>query len=203
MIKKEIKSGLQFGDWLTTSDNYTIDGISFNDCICKCGIKRRVRSHPLSNLISHGCGCSNNNGRVPFSGCGDLSLSYLGSFKSGRKNKGFEWSEDLTIEFLWDLFLKQNKKCAISGLDIILIRKWSNQNKGKPLKIYQTASIDRIDNNKGYLIDNVQWVHKSINLMRGQLTVEDFISFSHIISKNNNNIDNDGNFTSTWRPNLK
>jgi hypothetical protein len=92
------------------------------------------------------------------------------------------------MEFLWDLFLKQNKKCAISGIDIVLNTRWSEQNKGKFTEIIQTASLDRIDNSKGYTKNNVQWVHKDINFMRGGLAVNDFVFFCKKVAENYFNI---------------
>lgn len=54
------------------------------------------------------------------------------------------------------MFLKQNRKCILSGIEL----KIANGNNGN------TASIDRIDNTKGYELGNVQWVHKHINFMK-------------------------------------
>ncbi len=40
---------------------------------------------------------------------------------------------------------------------------------------HKNASLDRIDNTKGYTIDNIQWVHKDINWMKGTFTQDQFI----------------------------
>jgi hypothetical protein len=45
-----------------------------------------------------------------------------------------------------------------------------------------TASLDRIDSSKGYTIDNVQWVHKTVNLMKRELNQQDFIDICNKIS---------------------
>ena len=42
-------------------------------------------------------------------------------------------------------------------------------------KAKATASLDRIDQNKGYEIGNVQWVHKDVNLMKMYLDEKYFI----------------------------
>ena len=90
---------------------------------------------------------------------------------------------NLTIEYLNDLYLKQNGKCSITGLDIIITyTKW---------KTKKTASIDRIDSRKGYIIGNVQWVHKKANVIKAQMDIDELLSWCKLILLHNlNNIDN-------------
>lgn len=73
---------------------------------------------------------------------------------------------DITIEYAWDIFEKQNKKCSLSGVDLTF---W------KSAHIRQaTASLDRIDNTKGYIKGNIHWVHKKINQIKMDMNTEDF-----------------------------
>jgi hypothetical protein len=69
-------------------------------------------------------------------------------------------------DYIWELFLKQDRKCALSGLPIEF------GTKGRELG---TASLDRIDSTKGYTPENVQWLHKDINQMKMDLTEQKFI----------------------------
>ena len=46
----------------------------------------------------------------------------------------------------------------------------------------QTASLDRIDNSKGYEVGNIQWVHKEINMMRGPLPIDRFIELCGFVA---------------------
>lgn len=190
----EIKKGTEIGNWKVLSDKYKKDNIFWNDCECICGNKRAVRTWWLNNNNSKSCGCTNIKGRFKAKCVGDLSLSYYGSFKYGRKSKGIEFSEDITMEYLWDLFLKQDKKCAISGIALQLNPRWSKQNKGQYTEIIQNASVDRIDSKTGYILDNVQWVHKDINMMKGSLSELDFISFCKQVYLNNQNIETNEDF---------
>ena len=80
---------------------------------------------------------------------GNLSKEYFSSVISHAKVRNIEFS--ITMEDMWNLYLEQGGKCAISGIKLNL----------KPRK--QTASLDRIDSNKGYYLENIQWVHKVIN----------------------------------------
>ena len=49
-----------------------------------------------------------------------------------------------------------------------------------------SASLDRIDNNIGYIEGNVQWVHKWINVMKGAMSNECFIFLCNKVAENNN-----------------
>jgi hypothetical protein len=46
-----------------------------------------------------------------------------------------------------------------------------------------TASLDRIDSSKGYIEGNLQWVHKNINMLKGNMLDNTFIEWCHKISK--------------------
>lgn len=96
---------------------------------------------------------------------------------------------DIVLDQMWDLYLKQNKKCAISGIDINFVENYSKNYK------LQTASLDRIDSGKEHTIDNVQWVHKRINWMKNNMSMEEFISWCELVVNkdltNNKNISNE------------
>jgi len=81
------------------------------------------------------------------------------------------WPFEITIEAVWDLFLAQNRKCALSGLPL----KFGSGNKGN-------ASLDRIDSTKGYTLGNVQWVDKDVNKMKMDLSQPYFIELCRRIS---------------------
>jgi hypothetical protein len=65
---------------------------------------------------------------------------------------------------VWELFLKQDKKCALSGREIYLHKDSDTI----------TASVDRINSNVGYTMDNIQIVHKDINKAKQNMTDHDF-----------------------------
>lgn len=190
----EVKIGTTCGNWKVISEKYKKDGIYWNDCECICGTIRPVRSWTINNSKTKGCGCSKVKTRTRSETVGDLSRSYFTSFKYSRTRKNIYFSEEITMEFLWDLFLKQDEKCAISGIPIFLNRQWSSQSNGRITPVIQTASIDRIDSSKGYFIDNLQWVHKDINMMKGSMAQNDFIAFCIQVANNNKNLDYSCNF---------
>ena len=69
---------------------------------------------------------------------------------------------DVSIEYLWNLFEKQNKICTITG-DYI--------------DDFSKASLDRIDSNQGYITGNIQWVTQQANLSKHVLTMDELYEF--------------------------
>ena len=82
----------------------------------------------------------------------------------------------LSKEYLFSLFLKQERKCVLSGIELFMPMLKMNRKKA-------IASVDRIDSSKGYAEGNVQWIHKDINRMKMDLPEEYFIDLCSQISK--------------------
>lgn len=76
---------------------------------------------------------------------------------SGKKHG----PSDLTVEYLKDLWDKQQGKC-ISGIDMHLPKNTRERH-----DVLHCASLDRIDSSKGYIQGNVQFICKFINLGKG------------------------------------
>lgn len=154
-------------------------------CKCDCGV---VFNAIINNIIAHkdySCGClSRKRGKDHplFTGYEEISNSHWSRIVDGAKERGLEF--EITIEQIWDLFLKQNRRCALSGMEL----KFAPSRKAYT---QTTASLDRIDSLKGYTMDNIQWVHKSIQRMKMDLEENNFINFCHTISDyhRNKNVD--------------
>lgn len=86
---------------------------------------------------------------------------YFYSLRHSAKIRNLEFS--ITLDELWNLFIEQNKKCALSGIDIRF------HNPGEKFTA-QTASVDRINSDIGYTLSNIRWVHKDIHYMKMDLT---------------------------------
>lgn len=154
-------------------------------CECECGNTRTVRTGDLKQKRYLSCGCSKRVQRreksFNWKGYKELSGSFWNCMKRGAKRGKRTIPFDLTIEEAWDLFIKQNRKCAISGIELSMRPESKYGRKG-------TASLDRIDSSKGYTIDNVQWVHKDINIMKSDHTMLDFLKWINIIYKYQNKL---------------
>jgi hypothetical protein len=139
---------------------------------CSCGVEKTVLgTHLISGKIIS-CGHKmRENGRRNFKGVGDLPLSYYSSLRRGANGgKGRKPIEfDVSIQYLWDLYQAQNGICWLSLLPIDFKSR--------------TASLDRIDNSKGYIEGNVQWLHKDVNMMKRHYTQEYFLDLCDKISE--------------------
>lgn len=88
----------------------------------------------------------------------ELTGVWLGERLYDAAKRNLTWA--LTPEYLWDLWLSQNGLCAYTG---------------RQLQHGINASLDRRDNTLGYVVGNVQWVHRDINRMKSDFIEEDFV----------------------------
>lgn len=101
-----------------------------------------------------------------------ISMRYWFSVTSQAKKRQIDI--DISVDDAYNKFVDQNGKCAISGMDIYF--KTLGQKATE-----QTASLDRIDSSKGYTKDNIQWVHKYINIMKWDLSQKEFIEWCTLV----------------------
>ena len=84
---------------------------------------------------------------------------------------------DITLEDLYNQWHSQDGKCPYSGINLVL---------STNTKIIRdpiiSASLDRIDSSKGYLKGNIQFVSRSLNFMKGQLSHNDTLRLCKIIA---------------------
>lgn len=179
MIKsKLIKSGYQKDYILVIKE---IDSNSVL-CTCKCGKaitrSKKYLAGAMGQKQFNSCGCQkqrNTKGKnsCRWRGYEDISGTYWKDLQYGAIRRKLFWN--ITIEQIWVLYLKQDKKCALSDLPI-------NFDKGNK----QTASLDRIDSSKGYEEGNLQWTHKHINESKSDLNNDEYIKWCKLIAQHRN-----------------
>lgn len=98
------------------------------------------------------------------------------SARSRSKKKGLECS--ITLKLLIDLWESQEGRCALSGIKIILPVKVADQKKS-PF----SASLDRIDSNKGYVPGNIQWVCLIGQYAKNSFSEKDLLIFCEAVSR--------------------
>lgn len=170
--------GTQINDWEILSFSHLNNkGEQYWNTQCKCGSTSKIRVYPLIKGKSKGCRHCR-----PQSKSGELSpwweskvefsITYFNGIKESAKARNIEFN--LSPQYLQDLFLKQDGKCVYSGLDLTFPDNTRDFSK--------TASLDRIDSKKGYIEENVQWVHKIVNKMKMSLEEIEFLKFCTLIS---------------------
>jgi len=171
---------------------------------CKCGREQLIRVDILKSGQATKCRyCSNKIlydknvelGKLDkkgyssgHQGVGGVPKTLILAIKNGAKLRNIEWNkDDMSAEYLWNLFEEQQGKCAISGIEITLINKGQIVlDKHRNLDYSKfTASLDRIDNTKGYIRGNVQWLHRHVNIMKNEHDTKYFIELCKKITKNN------------------
>jgi hypothetical protein len=136
---------------------------------CECGTEASILRQTLMSGYSKACrGCyhrGNLNNR--WSGYEDMPGNVYHKIRSSAKNRNIPFN--ITKKQIRDLLHSQNFKCALSGQSLT----------------WETASLDRINSDIPYEIDNLQWVLSEVNYMKRILTQERFVELCKLITENN------------------
>ena len=141
-------------------------------CRCSCSSDPKwVNKEGLVRGRSKGCvdccgtrNSAQNNGN--WKGFGELSGEVFNRVRNGARERNLDLEVDL--QDLSDLWLLQDRACALTGLPLVLL---------------DSASLDRIDSDLGYITGNIQWVHKYINKMKNDLPEKLFLEMCTAVVK--------------------
>lgn len=139
---------------------------------CDCGNTFTMNSCRWTQTKS--CGCYRKKKGINhwnYTGLTYISGHHLYGIEQNAIKRNIEFS--VTAQYLEELFITQQMKCKLSGVPIQFDLKT------------RTASLDRIDSKLGYIIGNVQWVHKDVNKMKQNFSQNDFINYCKKIANNN------------------
>ena len=151
-------------------------------CECLlCGNTKAVSPYNLFSAKSKSCFlCSMKSTKMQenhnWKGFGNIPRSIVTSTERNAKSRGFDF--DIDGHYLDDLWKHQNKKCAITGLELIMDAKSKNRHPWG-----NHASVDRIDSKKGYIKGNIQWVHPIINMMKNHFPQDTFVQFCQYVTE--------------------
>ena len=164
---RQIHIGDKYKHWTV------LEGPSINNynciiwkCKCDCGNTRWIQGNELTNpnkcFECQQCAAQKRGDKVTLSNgrVGELTLTRYTKLKNSAKHRKIQF--EVSMEFLWTLFLSQNRVCAITG-DYI--------------KSIKEASLDRIDSTRGYSEDNVQWVTYRANISKHTMSMSELYKF--------------------------
>jgi hypothetical protein len=129
-------------------------------------IKRQQHAVSHINKLCRFCSSKDNHPQGEYNG---VRVSWWNKYKLGASYRNIVWN--LSLEDAVELLENQEWKCALTGLDLMC------NGDLDPI----TASLDRIDNSKGYILGNIQFVHKEVNMMRGTLDLNRFTELCKLI----------------------
>lgn len=158
-----------------------VNGRTLWRCRCDCGTEQLVGLNNLragQSTCCWQCGVTKRSGKASsrWSGFQELPGQFWAKIKQSAKRRNIPFS--LTIEEAWDKFVGQERRCAVSGVEIQFAPDTQTRHS------LQTASLDRIDSNRGYTLDNVQWVHKVVNFMKHSLDQDELLLWCQRIVEN-------------------
>ncbi len=169
-------TGATFGRWTVVGPHKVINKNTHWWCRCSCGLESFVASGALQNGRSQGCRkCAGKRRGLAVAvahgfvdGKPRLMQTRWSKLLAGAKKRGREVA--ITKNEALHLLIEQECRCAVTGWPINLPGFTTG-----PTSVGATASLDRIDNSRGYITDNVRWTHWTINKMKGTLSDEEFI----------------------------
>lgn len=182
--KKHELAGKRYGRWTVVDRATTEPGKHARwNCVCDCGHKCPVmQTHLVAGRTSSCTVCSKARGtaHARWTGVGELDGSMIKRIQLAARTRKLPF--EITGDYMWDLFLEQNRRCALSGIELSFYAK----RVGTAHTIKPTASLDRIDSKEGYVEGNVQWVHKDVNMMKQSYTTQRFLELCTLIHQHNN-----------------
>ena len=150
------------------------------ECKCDCGGTKSVRTHHLKSSLVKSCGCLSvsrigpKNGQ--WKGYKDIGAKVFYHIRKGAEARNIPFQ--ITIEDIWEQYIKQDKKCTLSGKELTFLD--SGEFSGT-----SNCSLDRIDSNKGYTKDNICWIYRPLNRFKNIYSTEEFINMCTMVAEYN------------------
>jgi hypothetical protein len=172
-------TGKEFGFWTVKSlSPKRLGGRVTWVCECKCGKTKEMAGIYLTRKISKSCGCQHHlrgSQNSNWKGFGEISQTKWNHLRHNARARKIPFS--LSIKDAWGVFLKQERKCALTGLPLA----FSSLSKSKD----GNASVDRIDSKLGYTKSNIQWIDKRFNWMKSDYDLPTFVSLCKLVAAHN------------------
>lgn len=152
-------------------------------CECSCIAKtiKKVRVDGLNNGSVVSCGCyakestkfrnfKKGQDSHKWQGEHGVPKHFFSIIKKSAIKRNLEFS--ISMQDISNIFYLQGEVCILSGCEVSFFPT------SKP-----TASVDRIDCNFGYIPENIQIVHKRINMLKKTLLNNEFVELCRLAQK--------------------
>jgi hypothetical protein len=141
-------------------------------CKCDCGVEKVVFANRLKTGNTKSCGCSR---RKTHNGESDecMALKTIEySYKHSARKRGIHY--ELTLQDINELVFQPCNYCGAVGVSLLKpgIKPKSNSRKPVPYN-----GIDRVDNSRGYTLDNVVTCCRVCNVAKRDKTKSEFLSW--------------------------
>jgi len=161
-------TGKKFGRWIVIKRNYPNRKLQpIWLCRCDCGKEKSVMGNSLRKGISKSCGCLSNElksvRRKLDSGLANMR-AIIRQYKANAKKRGIEFK--LTEEQFKKITQKDCYYCGAKPNNVTDPRDCNGE--------YVYNGIDRIDNIKGYTVDNVVPCCKRCNRAKDAYTLQEY-----------------------------
>ena len=185
-MSKILENGLKFGDLTIIEFIGHRNKKKFYKCLCDCGKTRDVRQTNLVNGITTNCGCKNfvykKHKNQKFLPTEASFRAKAANYKALAKSRGIAF--DLSIEDTCKLLKGNCYYCNTIPSNLYNVRKSNRRNKKNKIQYSCLHSdkydilyngIDRIDNQKGYTIENTVSCCSHCNTAKLEMSLESFI----------------------------
>ena len=132
----------------------------------ECQLCFSTRELVYSSFMSRECYCKcQKNKHRPIT-----PQRYITKLKTGALKRGISYDDSVDVNFITSLLSQQDNRCKYSSI---------------PISFEEgTCSVDRIDSSIGYSKDNIQLVHKTVNIMKNNLSHQEFLDLCSKIYQN-------------------
>ena len=141
-------------------------------CLCDCGKHTKAVENHLKSGARVSCGCRIHRKKYLLTIEELCAQDKLAQYRKGARQRGYTFNLDK--DYFMDMIFKECHYCGEVGSNTFNLKSSKNR------QTYETTvnynGLDRIDNNKGYEKDNCVTCCKYCNIMKMDLTQEDFFS---------------------------
>ena len=140
-------------------------------CKCECGIEKIVSGWHLKNGHTKSCGCLWK-GKKKFHFDLASMRALMRNYKASAKKRGYSF--ELTEEQFAEITKQDCYYCGIKPNGIVKYKEINTE--------YIYNGIDRVDNDKGYTVENTVPCCKHCNIAKNNMTLQEFKDWIRRIS---------------------